>query len=112
MTDKYTAEWSGKFPNLCSGIWTLFLNDEIVDVDIPFQGQPANTNGIFYCWHFADGWEEVWDDYEDGMPFADWATEYEDYLQEVAGNDYDAWRAIYEAFQAADWRPSSCGGCI
>lgn len=51
---KWATEWSGRYPNLCSGKWSLYRDGVLLDVDIPFNGEsqfdskPAYTSG---CWH-------------------------------------------------------------
>jgi hypothetical protein len=106
---KYYAEWSGSYPCLCSGEWTLFIDDEPCKVEIPFQGDCADTFGTYEEWHF-ENWIEVFEDYECGMHCDDWCNEYQDYLEKVAPKS--DWPLVFEAFQANDWRHGSCGGCI
>lgn len=57
---EWVAEWSGSYPNLCRGEWTLYHNEEEVDVSIPFQGHPADTYGKYWKWFFggASGWKK------------------------------------------------------
>ena len=105
----YTTEWTGTYPNLCSGEWTLFKYSEKVDVEIPFQGNPANTFGIYSEWWF-ENWSEVFGDYEDGLSCEEWCKENKDYLEKVAPKS--DWPLVFEAFQENDWRHGSCGGCI
>lgn len=107
---KYYAEWSGRYPCLCSGEWTLFIDDKPCKVEIPFQNDCADTFGTYEEWHFDENWCEVFDDYECGMQCDDWCNEYRDYLEKVAPKS--DWPLVFGAFQANDWRHSSCGGCI
>ena len=105
----YTTEWTGAYPNLCSGEWTLFKNGEKVDVEIPFQGCPANTAGEYEEWWF-ENWNEVFGSYFDGLSCEEWCKENKDYLVKVA--PAHEWANIYCAFSENDWRHGSCGGCI
>lgn len=106
---KYYTEWTGRYPNLCYGEWTLFINNKPCEVEIPFQGNPADTFGTYSEWWF-ENWNEVFGDYEDGMYCEKWCEKYKDYLAKVAPES--DWPDVYEAFQENDWRHGSCGGCI
>lgn len=110
---EWVAEWSGSYPSLCCGEWTLYHNEEEVDVSIPFQGYPADTYGEYWEWFFGgeSGWEEMEEPYEDGFDEADWIQENIEYLKEVT-SDETQYPAIYEAFREQDFRYGSCGGCI
>ena len=44
---KYYAEWSGRYPCLCCGEWTLFIDGKPCEVVIPFQGDCADTFGTY-----------------------------------------------------------------
>lgn len=106
----WNAVWTGRYPNLCSGVWELYHDGDFVRTDIPFQGEPAGTYGVYFQWYFVGDLDEEWEDYEDGLGCDAWCTEYADWLVTVA--DKDEWPKIFEAFQASDWRYNSCGGCI
>ena len=110
MTNKYRANWSGSYPCLCSGEWTLFKNEIEIKEPIPFQNNPANTYGVYSEWHFDENWIEQFEDYEDGLLCTEWCKEYKDYLSKIA--PMDEWDKIYYAFQENDWRHCECGGCI
>ena len=118
MSDHYyETNWSGDYPTLCSGLWILYRDGEELDIDIPFnhseraeRGIPAGTFGTYPTWHFSDDWEEVWEDYEDGLPCDEWCSEHEEWLSTFA--DEEDWHIIFEAFAENDWRSNSCGGCI
>lgn len=105
------AEWSGGFPNLCSGEWTLYHYGKKVDVEIPFQNEPANTCGEYQEWYFNGDWEEEWGYYEDGLFENEWIEENIEYLKKIT-KDQVQYPYIYLAFKYNDWRYGSCGGCI
>ena len=107
---KYEAKWSGGYPCLCSGEWKLYINGELSEVEIPFQGEPADTYGTYPSWHFDENWCEVFEDYEEGLNVDAWCEEYKDYLDLIA--PVSDWPLVYEAFSSEDWRHGSCGGCI
>lgn len=79
--NEYVAEWSGYYPFLCSGEWTLYKNGELLDVDIPFQNEPANTYGTYESWYFDESWLEQFEYYEDGMNAEEWIDEYKEWLE-------------------------------
>lgn len=107
------AYWSGSWPCLCYGEWTLYHNGEKIDVEIPFQGEPADTYGSYSQWSFGgeSGWDEEWEFYEDGLGEEAWIEENIEYLKQVTDDD-EQYVYIYEAFQVNDFRIGSCGGCI
>jgi hypothetical protein len=107
------ASWSGGYPCLCYGEWTLYHNGEEIGVEIPFQNEPADTYNEYSQWHFGgeSGLEEEWDFYEEGYYEENWIENNIEYLKQVT-DDEGQYTYIYKAFQENDWRPGSCGGCI
>lgn len=107
------ASWSGNYPCLCSGEWTLYHNGEKIDVEIPFQKNPANTYNEYAQWHFGgeSGWEVIWSFYEHGNDKNEWIEDNIEYLKQVT-DDKEQYSYIYKAFQENDWRSGSCGGCV
>lgn len=108
---KWAAEWSGGYPCLCSGKWTLFKDGEEIKVKIPFQNEPAYTYGEHSMWYFDEDYIETFDSYEDGMEEKGWISKNKKYLEKVT-KDKKEWSKIYKAFQENDWRYGDCGGCI
>lgn len=106
------AEWTGNFPNLCSGEWKLNVNGVDVSDKIPecLRNSPMNTFGTYSTWHFDDDYDEVWEDYEDGLEEIDWIKRNNSWLSNISP-DETVWSNIYYAFQSCDWRHLSCGGC-
>lgn len=110
MSNVWTTNWTGAYPNLCTGEWILYKNGEKVDTDIPFQGNPAYTRDQFASWGFDEDWDEVWTTYENGLLPTSWINDHKEWLQTIT--DEREWIDIYVAFNANDWRHNSCGGCI
>ena len=106
---KWRAEWSGGYPTLCHGEWTLLKDSQPID-NIPFQGQPAYTFGEFEQWSFDENWHEVFESYEDGMSEESWIEHHRSWLERIA--EEQDFPKIYKAFAENDFRTSSCGGCI
>lgn len=106
----YSAIWSGEYPNLCYGFWTLYKNGEPMKTDIPFAETDAETYGTYSRWSFNSDWEEEWEEYEDGLSCAEWIMKYKDWLSSIAPKD--DWENIYNAFTVEDFRRGECGGCI
>ncbi len=107
------ANWSGMYPCLCSGEWTLFVNDKDVTEKIPeeLRTEPMYTFGTYQTWYFEDDWEEVFEDYEDGMSCKEWIENNDYWLKDIT-DDYKVKEEIYFAIQDEDFRHNSCGGCI
>lgn len=104
------VEWTGAYPNLCSGEWVLKVNGKDYSNRIPFQGTPAMTYGK-YALTYLDGYEEETEFYKDGMSCERWIKENSEWLDTIT-IDKDLQVDIFKAFQENDWRPESCGGCI
>lgn len=105
------ASWSGSYPCLCFGEWTLYHNGEKIDVEIPFQNEPANTYNKYAQWHFGEDYIENEKYYEDGLDEEEWIKENIEYLKQVT-DDNKQYEYIYDAFQENDWRYGSCMGCV
>ena len=110
--NRVQAEWTGSYPTKCFGEWKLFVDGEDVSDKIPDEMREHSmyTYGIYQMWHFVD-WIEEFEDYEDGLKCDEWVKENKDWLENVT-EDEELWREIFEAFQAEDFRPGQCGGCI
>ena len=106
------ARWSGSYPNLCHGEWTLKVDGNNVSGLIPkeLRHDEMKTYGTYQSWHF-ENWMEVFEDYEDGLVCDEWIAENKYWLDTIT-NDLDIQEEIYYAINKQDWRAGSCGGCI
>lgn len=106
------ANWSGSYPCLCSGKWSLEVNGVDVTCYIPKEiiNEPMDTLGEYESWHFED-WTEVFEDYVDGLNCNEW-IEKNKYWLDIITDDVDVQTEIFNAINAEDWRYGSCGGCI
>ena len=118
---KIEVEWTGGYPNLCSGNWIIKINgvqidDEVGVYDSVLKSEMA-TAGSYSSWHFED-WSEVFEDYDDGYEFAMWKKQpsIKKLFGLIENQDIvlskDDMRNLYESIQEKDWRSGSCGGCI
>ena len=110
---KVTATWSGQYPCLCSGTWTLTIDGKDYTDHIPREivDEPMYTFGTYASCHFGDDGFETWDDYEDGLSSVDWIAANDEWLSAIT-DDYNLKLQIYFAFNKNDFRYGSCGGCI
>lgn len=106
------AKWSGSYPCLCYGEWTLEVNGKNVSDLIPDELRRScmNTYGTYEEWHF-ENWVEVFEDYEDGLMCDEWIAENK-YWLDIITDDIDTQVEIFNAINEQDWRSGSCGGCI
>jgi predicted SAM-dependent methyltransferase len=106
------AKWSGSYPCLCYGEWTLKVDGKDVSKKIPkdLRKKSMNTFGTYQSWHF-ENWLEVFEDYTDGLHCEDWIEENDYWLNEIT-TENDVKILIYQAIQSCDFRSGSCGGCI
>lgn len=103
------AKWSGEYPCLCSGEWTLIIGGVDYSHMIPEDRRTGhmNTAGTYQEWWFDDDMCEQFGDYEDGLEYEEWLAE-NPWVRDLPAPSFD----IYLAFQFEDWRHNSCGGCI
>lgn len=106
------AKWSGKYPTLCFGKWSLKVNGKDISHAIPtkLRHTSMNTYGWYSSWHF-ENWMEVFDKYEDGLKEDEWIEE-NDYWLYTITNDKNLKQEIFRAIQKEDFRSGECGGCI
>ena len=106
------ARWSGHFPNLCCGEWSLEVNGVDVSMYIPdeLKTSSMNTYGMYEEWHF-ENWTEVWKSYEDGLMGDEWIEKNKYWLDTIT-DDINVQEEIFIAINMNDWRHGSCGGCI
>lgn len=108
MTD-IKVEWSGEYPCLCFGEWSLSICGIDFSYLIPFKGS-ANTYGEYERWDFEDGLEKFYT-YTDGLKMQDWVSENRTWLKNLP-IDESEYSYVYRKFQEHDFRAGSCGGCI
>ena len=106
------AKWSGSYPTLCFGEWTLEVDGVDVSMFIPdeLRKSSMNTYGEYQSWHFED-WMEVFEDYTDGLECDEWIAENKYWLDTIT-DDINVQMKIFYAISEEDWRSGSCGGCI
>ena len=103
------AKWSGEYPCRCCGEWSLFIRGMNYSHMIPenLRTSHMNTAGTDEEWWFDDNMCEQFGNYEDGLEFEEWVAE-NPWVHDLPASLFD----IYLAFQAEDFRPGECGGCI
>lgn len=107
------AKWSGSYPNLCSGEWTLIVDGKDVSDKIPnnLRNSEMNTYGSYQSWHFDENYSEVFENYHDGLECDEWIKANKDWIDTIS-TDYGVQVDIFHAINASDWRHGSCIGCI
>jgi len=110
------AYWSGKWPNLCSGKWSLTCND--IELEIPEDKihNPMGTHGFYRKLNSTTSEEISYFDYEDGMYFDEWARWNGSWVKQMFEKvgikmNGDLYANVFLEFQKHDWRRNSCGGC-
>ncbi len=107
------AKWSGAYPARCCGTWTLTVNGKNETDKIPKEliNSPMETYGTYRSFSFDDDGCDEWEEYEDGLKEDEWIEKNKEWLAKISASE-DVQKEIYRAFANADWRHSSCGGCI
>lgn len=106
------AKWSGSYPALCHGEWSLSLNGEDVSGFIPeeLKTSPMGTVGVYEKWHF-ENWSAIFESYEDGLDCDEWINENQYWLDRIT-TDAKTQKEIFYAIEEEDFRCGSCGGCV
>ena len=109
---KVKAKWSGSYPTLCFGKWTLEVDGKDVSYLIPEDKckRPMDTFGMYQTWYFKN-WIEQFESYESGLEVDEWILENQDWLDNIT-TDYNIQKQIFYAISEQDFRVGSCGGCI
>jgi len=110
---KITAIWSGSYPCLCHGNWSLVIDGKDCTEKIPEKkrDEPMDTFGTYSRWSFSPSWSEEWEDYQDGLGEDEWIRENIDWLMELPV-PAEYYGHVFAAFQKEDFRTGQCGGCI
>lgn len=107
------AKWSGVYPHLCHGEWSLTVNGVDVSDKIPadLRKKPMNTCKAYSRWYFAEDWDVRWVNHMAGVPCGAWIEANKHWLDTIT-TDAGVQAEIFHAINAEDWRHGSCGGCI
>jgi hypothetical protein len=54
MKDVFTVNWTGSYPNLCSGVWETTYNGESVLLPEDKISSDMDTSGTYSSWYFED----------------------------------------------------------
>lgn len=113
MKHDIKVKWTGGYPNLCSGHWEIIIDGKYLT---NLMNSNFETFGTYSSWHFEE-WNEVFEDYEDGLCFEQWKQDPPNNLLfslKLAGFEVteNLLQELYLAINSQDWRHSSCGGCI
>lgn len=108
----FEVSWSGRYPCLCFGEWTIKKNGVDVSDFIPdeLRDREMNTKKAYSHWHFDGDWREVWEEVTEGMDEDEW-IERNDWIKNIC-DTREEMAELYAAIREEDWVHSSCGGCI
>lgn len=106
------AEWSGEWPCLCNGEWTLIVNGKNVSQKIPadLRVSSMGTYGIYSSYYFNECGADIFSEYEDGLACDEWIEKNKCWLDAIS-TDTLVQVEIFNAISANDFRSGSCGGC-
>jgi len=112
------VNWTGSYPNLCSGEWEITIEGTKVNLPDDIVNSSMGTKGEYDTWSFGENYSEDWDSYEDGDDFEQWLS-YSNgwviyvFLQAgIVEASMEEKRRLFELIRENDWRHNSCGGCI
>lgn len=108
------VKWTGSWPRRCKGRWIFEVDGKDYRYLLPFANDdgydlPADTYNTYEHWEVIDG-EEEWCKQDIGLDIEDWEDQNREWLEIISEREED-WDDIFYAFQEADWRFKSCGGC-
>jgi hypothetical protein len=116
------VNWSGKYPNLCSGTWKIMINS--IELPIPEAKIKEHmfTFKKYNSWVFDKNYSESWETYSNGLLYEKWikVNDWLEYSIKCVADYYNLkyyksdklLRTIYDEINQKDWRGGSCGGCI
>jgi len=115
---KIKVNWSGAYPNLCSGTWTVMINEMVLPIPEEQMSSDMGTEGSYSTWSFDEDYSETFSDYYDenddsSMSWLNYSLQClaEGYSLKFVG-EKDLARIISDEISEQDWRSGSCGGCI
>jgi hypothetical protein len=112
------VEWTGRYPNLCSGIWKISIDGNQMTLPDFIRDQAMETEKSYATWSFGSDWNEIWEYYEDGLPFEEWIKKNVGWIKpaldkmKITDFTYKDLYTLYNLINEKDWRSNSCGGCI
>jgi len=112
----FKAEWSGGYPNLCHGEWTITCDGKKLTIPKDRVNEDMGTYITYQTWHFED-WQEVFEPTDGGLYFDEWVMENHSWI-DLAFDELETekteenYKKLYDAIQSEDFRHGSCGGCI
>lgn len=118
-----TVEWTGSYPNLCSGEWLIRIDNKLI-IDPNRQNYGSllksrmDTRKEYSTWSFGENWDENWDYYYSGKNFSDWCNSEKGIklLELIKNQGFDLTKEeiifLYDSINEKDWNNNSCGGCI
>lgn len=108
---KFEAAWSGAWPHLCSGEWTLFKDGVNVSRLIPEEKRysPMDTAGTYTQQTLSENLDTECNEYEDGLEVQQWILE-NPWIETICDTEEEKIDLFYE-ISVSDWRHGSCGGC-
>lgn len=109
---KFEVKWTGAYPSLCFGKWVIKKDGKDLSYLIPEDMKCSSmyTYGTYQKWYFDD-WQEVFEDYKDGLKCDEWIKENDYWISKICDN-HDEKIMLFNAVSEKDFRIGSCGGCI
>ncbi len=108
---KITAIWLAQPWCLCHGEWIIQIDGEKIELPEDIKHSEMGTYGIYQAWRFGEDYKEIWDSYEDGLPYKPWVKENAWWLEPLNLSESET-EDLYGQISEYDWRHGSCGGCI
>jgi len=129
--DIINVNWTGGYPNLCSGHWVFKVNGNYLPSECDKYGKPIDKyeyghwmtehlgiSGTYSAWEFGDNYEEHWNNYHDGITEQDFllSDKFKKIVELLELNGFtlteESTKLLILGIEQRDWRSGSCGGCI
>ena len=113
MSKEIKIEWTGGWPSLCLGEWTIEIDGVSYSDKIPedLRESDMGTAGWYDSWCFHNGYDVKWSSREEGLESEDWIDANRYWLKELP-IDESEYPKVFELINKQDFRTGSCGGCI
>lgn len=115
-----TVEWSGKYPNHCSGEWNIMIEQFELPIPESYINSNMGTPGEYQSFSFDENCSEEWSSYYDSGDNDNrlyfWIKYSLECLEDAYALNFNIDKKlinrIISKISDEDWRGGSCGGCI
>ena len=61
MSHKIDVDWTGSYPNLCSGKWIIKIDEKQISIPSALINSSMGTFKSYETWYFDEDWSEIFE---------------------------------------------------